>query len=176
MTASELHPNRTPADARVGRLATSSMTLDHQTELSAAETDAVLGRHETGVLALAEADEPYAIPISYGYDAEHRRFYLRLVSTPESEKRRFLSSSPRTRLVVYEEDDDTYRSVLAIGTLEAVGADDITVEHIVQYGDTKRPLFEMWGRTRDALDIELYQLDPEQLTGRRVDLDRTYDE
>lgn len=91
------------------------MALDQETELSTAETDALLGRHETGVLSLACDDEPYSIPVSYGYDADERRIYLRLVSTPESDKRRFLSSAPRAQLVVYEEADDTYRSVIAEG-------------------------------------------------------------
>lgn len=151
------------------------MTLDAQTELPDSEVDALLGRHETGVLALARSDEPYAIPISYGYDSTHRRFYLRLVSTPESEKRRFLASSPQTRLVVYEEDGDVYRSVLAIGHLEEVAREDLTVEHIEQYGAAQRPLFEMWGDSRRDLDVRLYRLDPDELSGREVEFDRSMD-
>jgi nitroimidazol reductase NimA-like FMN-containing flavoprotein (pyridoxamine 5'-phosphate oxidase superfamily) len=87
--------------------------LEQQTELSRKETDGLLARHETGVLALARSNEPYAIPISYGYDATEQIVYLRLVSTPESEKRRFLASSPEARLVVYEQDGD-------IGFVESV--------------------------------------------------------
>lgn len=146
------------------------MSLDQQTEMTVQEIDALLGRHETGVLALAHADTPYAIPISYGYDADARTFYLRLVSTPESEKRAFLESTPATRLVVYEEDGATYRSVVATGALRAVETDDITVNHIEQYGKTKRPLFEIWGQSKADLDIQLYELDPEELSGRRVEL------
>jgi len=148
------------------------MSLDRQTRLSPGETDALLARHETGVLALARGDEPYAVPISYGYDAERRRFYLRLVSTPESEKRAFLTSSPQTRLVVYEEDGDTYRSVVASGQLEAVEPEELTVERIEQYGETKRPLFEIWGQAKPDLDIQLYELDPEELSGRKVQIER----
>lgn len=147
------------------------MTLDQTTELSAEETDALLGRHETGVLALARDDEPYAIPISYGYDAERRRFYLRLVSTPESEKRDFLASTPRARLVVYEERHPTYRSVVAVGTLDEVSRDELTVEHVEGYGEAKRPLFEIWGEAMADLDVRLYQFDPTDVTGHRIDLD-----
>lgn len=148
------------------------MTLDQETQLSREKTDSILGRHETGVLSLAREDEPYAIPISYGYDAEARRFYLRLVSTPESEKRRFLASSPHARLVVYEEDDPIYRSVVTIGTLNEVSRDKLTVEHIEQYGEAKRPLFEIWGESRQDLDIQLYQLEPDELSGRRIEIER----
>ncbi|ELZ74978.1 pyridoxamine 5'-phosphate oxidase family protein [Haloferax larsenii] len=147
------------------------MSLDQQTELSSDAIDELLARHETGVLTLARSDEPYAIPISYGYDPESKRFYLRLVSTPESEKRQFLTSSPQARLVIYEEAGRTYRSVIAEGTLNQVDPDEMTVEHIVQYGDAKRPLFEIWGETKRNLDIQLFELDAETLSGREVVVD-----
>jgi hypothetical protein len=148
------------------------MTLDQETGLSRAETDALLARHETGVLALARDDEPYSIPISYGYDSETRRFYLRLVSTPHSEKREFLASSPKARLVVYEEADPVYRSVVAVGTLEEISKNELTVEHVEQYGEAKRPLFEIWGESKRNLDVRLYQLEPDELSGRRVEVER----
>lgn len=148
------------------------MAIDRGTEMSAEEVDAFLGSHETGVLSLARTDEPYAIPISYGYDPSARQFYLRLVSTPESEKRGFLASDPDARLVVYDGDNDTYRSVIAIGTLAQVDPNDLTVADIQQYGEAKRPLFEIWPRGKDQLDIELYRLDPEMISGRTVAVSR----
>jgi nitroimidazol reductase NimA-like FMN-containing flavoprotein (pyridoxamine 5'-phosphate oxidase superfamily) len=151
------------------------MALDQQTALSMDETDAVLARHETGVLSLARDDEPYAIPISYGYDSDARQFYLRLVSTPESEKRQFLSSSPQVRLVVYENDGDVYRSVVAVGTLEEIPRSELTAEHIEQYGDAKRPLFEIWGESKADLDIQLYRIEPDEVSGRAVNVDAALD-
>lgn len=148
------------------------MLLDEETLLSDEETDSFLSRHETGVLSIARADEPYSIPISYGYDTEKRRFYLRLVSTPESEKRKFLTATSRTSLVVYEEDDPVYWSVVAIGTLEEIDRDELTVEHIEQYGDSRRPLFEIWGKSVRELEVQLYQLDPRELSGRRTEVNR----
>lgn len=151
------------------------MAIDRRTEMSAEAADAFLGRQETGVLALARTDEPYAIPISYGYDSDDREFYMRLVSTPESEKRRFLASSPAARLVVYEEVEDTYRSVIATGALERIDPDELTVEDIQQYGSAKRPLFEIWPQQKGELDIELYRLTPETLSGRLIEVDREKD-
>lgn len=151
------------------------MALNLETQLSQEETDSFLGRHETGVLSLAREGEPYSIPISYGYDAKERRFYLRLVSTPPSEKRQFLASSPHARLVVYEEDDPIYRSVVTTGTLNEVPRDALTVDHIEQYGEAERPLFEIWGESRRDLDIQLYQLKPDELGGRRIEIDQADD-
>lgn len=147
------------------------MALDTQTSMSPAAVDELLGRHETGVLSLAEGDEPYAIPISYGYDPEDRRFYLRLVSTPESGKRQFLTATPRARIVVYEERPPTYRSVVASGPLVEVPTDELSVERIVQYGETRRPLFEIWAESERDLDVTLFELDPTALEGRMIEVD-----
>ena len=146
------------------------MGLDAQTVLPEAEIDDLLERRETGVLSLARADEPYSIPISYGYDATERAFYFRLVSTPASEKRQFLTSSPSCRIVVYEEADPVYRSVVASGDLETVDPSDLTPERIAQYGKAKRPLFEIWSEAKADLDIQLFVLDPEDLEGRVIDV------
>ncbi len=150
------------------------MELAEETEMAREEIDGFLGRHETGVLALARSDEPYAIPISYGFDAGERTFYMRLVSTPESQKRRFLASSPSARLVVYEDEagGSVYRSVVATGTLEEIPVSELTVEHIEQYGEAKRPLFEIWGRSKADLDIQLYRFLPDELSGRLTEIDR----
>ncbi|QLD91060.1 pyridoxamine 5'-phosphate oxidase family protein [Natronomonas salina] len=148
------------------------MAIDRRTEMTTEETDAFLGRQETGVLALARTDEPYAIPVSFGYDADVRQFYVRLVSTPESEKRRFLGSEPEARLVVYEEDDDVYKSVVAIGPLDRIDPSELTTEDIQQYGAAKRPLFEIWPQQKGDLDIDLYRLRPETLSGRVIEVDR----
>ncbi|MEF8867186.1 MAG: pyridoxamine 5'-phosphate oxidase family protein [Haloarculaceae archaeon] len=147
------------------------MTLDPGTELSRGETDSLLGRHGTGVLSLARDGEPYAVPVSYGYDADRRRFYLRLVSAPDSEKRRFLAAGPRARLVVYERDGPVYRSVVSTGRLREIDRPDLTVEHVEQYGDTERPLFEVWAESRRDLDVRLYRLDTEEVSGRRVEIE-----
>lgn len=148
------------------------MAIDQETDMADAEIDDFLGDHETGVLSLARTDDPYAIPISYGYDDDERVFYMRLVSTPESEKRAFLESSPAARLVVYDEQDSTYRSVIATGRLEDIPPAELTPDQIAQYGEAKRPLFEIWAQGKEDLDIELYRLDPDTLEGRRTEVDR----
>lgn len=151
------------------------MLLDKETLLSDSEIDSFLSRHETGVIALAREGNSYAVPISYGYDSRRREFYLRLVSNPESKKREFLKSTPHTRLVVYEEDDPVYTSIVATGRLNEISRDELTTEHIEQYGEAKRPLFEIWGESLSALNVRLYRLDPEELSGRKAEMERDGD-
>lgn len=141
---------------------------EQEVAMSPTEVEEFLGDRETGVLALAAADEPYAIPISYGFDARDSSIYLRLVSTPDSEKAAFLDHTSPARLVVYEATEEGYESVIATGILEEIDRDDLSVDQIEQYGQSQRPLFEMWGRSESALDIGLYHFDPDELSGRRV--------
>lgn len=149
------------------------MSSPTETGMSDDQIDAFLGGHETGVLSLARDDEPYSIPVSYGYDATTQTFYMRLVSTPDSEKRAFLESSPECRMVIYaNEDEATYRSVIATGVLEQISPDQLSLEQIEQYGNAQRPLFEIWGQDRDELDIQLFEFSPTELSGRRTDIDR----
>lgn len=145
--------------------------------MSESEIVEFLSANETGVLSLARDDDPYAVPISYGYDADTGTFYMRLVSTPESEKRAFLSSTPSARFVVYEENDDgtRYRSVLATGELREIDPDELSVSDIEQYGEARRPLFEIWGKGKGELDIQLYKLEPEEISGRRTEVERDLD-
>ena len=149
------------------------MTDAEEAEMSSSEIDTFLGQAETGVISFAREGEPYAIPISYGYDTDSRTFYLRLVSAPESRKREFLSGTPQTTLVVYEgPEESAYRSVVATGHLRSIDPDDLSPDQIAQYGEAKRPLFEMWGMPKADLDIRLYELRPETLNGRRTTVER----
>lgn len=147
--------------------------MDMERELVGAPLDEFLAGHETGVLSLARDNEPYGIPISYGYDADTRQFYLRLVSTPDSDKRRFLGSSPRARLTIYEGDADTYMSAIVTGRLQEIPRDALDIEDVEQFGTTKRPLFEIWGGNTEDLDILLYRLDADELSGRSIEVDRS---
>ena len=142
--------------------------------MSASQIDEFLSNRETGVLSLASEDEPYSFPISYGYDATTETFYMRLVSTPESQKRAFLGSDPQVRLVVYDGNAEgtIYRSVVAAGVLEQIEPNEMSVEEIEQYGEASRPLFEIWGMGKDELDIQLYKFEPSELNGRRTEIDR----
>lgn len=78
-------------------------------------------------------------------------------------------------LVIYEEGDLLYLSVVATGTLEEIHRGNLTVEQIEQYGRAKRPLFEIWGEPSQDLKINLYQFAPDDLRGRPTEVDRTND-
>lgn len=149
------------------------MTIHTQVSMTDDEIDEFLSERQTAVLALAYANQPYAIPITYRFDPDRRRFYFRLIYPTGSEKHKFRPGLGEARLVVYDEVEPLYRSVMAIGQPRELRDADITAEQIVQFGKTSRPLFEMWAQPKSDLDIRLYELDPDTLTGRRIDVEDT---
>ena len=64
-----------------------------------ADVDAVLESNGWGVLALADDDEPYSIPISFGYDGE--AVYFSFLRTGESSRKSaFIADGGVARLLV----------------------------------------------------------------------------
>jgi len=129
--------------------------------------DELLGTGGVGVLALAEENDPYAVPVSYGYDAEVGDVYLRLGFGEESEKERYLASSERVALVVTAEGDRGWASVVVRGPLSEVpeASIDGTVVEAIRSIDI--PFFTIYEEPAQDLEYQLYRLPPEEITGRR---------
>ena len=129
--------------------------------------DEFLGTGGTGVLALANGDDSYAFPVSYGYDATDRAFYVRLAFHPDSEKRGYLGPSSLVSLVVSEEGEEGWQSVVARGHLRETGeaAIDSSVVEAIRRVDI--PFFTVFDRPARELEFELFRLTPESLTGHR---------
>ena len=69
------------------------------TPMDDADVDAVLESSGWGVLALADEDEPYSIPISFGYDGED--VYFSFLRTGESSRKSaFIADGDVARLLV----------------------------------------------------------------------------
>lgn len=147
------------------------MTVTQQVAMSKEEIYEFLAERQTAVMSVRGSEGPYAVPITYRFDPETETFYFRLVFPRRSEKREFLPDLPECWLVSYNEDDPLYESVIAKGMPEEIKEDEITPELVTQLGQTSRPLFEMWTSSRANVDIRLYVMEAEELTGRRIDLE-----
>nr|WP_323192571.1 pyridoxamine 5'-phosphate oxidase family protein [Halostella sp. PRR32] len=82
------------------------MEDEDQVEMSADERDNFLGSGGTGVISLSQEDSefPYAVPVSYGYNAAESMFYFRL-ATGDGGQRRTLPDRA-VSFVTYGETDD----------------------------------------------------------------------
>lgn len=142
------------------------MTDDRVRPMDAAAIDEFLGRGGTGVLSLAMDDEPYSIPVSYGYDPGSRDFYLRLGYTPESEKHAFIRASAPARLVVYERSGETWKSVIATGSVDVVPEEELDREIVTRLREADLPLVDIWDEAMEDITFEITRLVCEAITGR----------
>jgi nitroimidazol reductase NimA-like FMN-containing flavoprotein (pyridoxamine 5'-phosphate oxidase superfamily) len=84
--------------------------------LDDAECRAVLLAHRLGILAAVDGDEPYAIPMFYGWDGESL-----WLGISEGRKTRILDRNPRASITVTEVlEDESWRSVIVTGRVEWV--------------------------------------------------------
>ena len=142
------------------------MTDERVRTMDAGEIDEFLGRGGTGVLSLAKDDDPYSIPVSYGYDPGSRAFYLRLGYTPESEKHEFVRASAPARLVVYDRSGGTWKSVIATGTLDAVPESELDLEIVHRLREADLPLVDIWDEPMADITFEITRLACDTITGR----------
>lgn len=136
--------------------------------LDDASIDEFLGDGGTGVLSLAREDDPYSIPVSYGYDDADRRFYVRLGYTSGTEKERFVRDDATARLVVYDRRGDEWVSVVAEGRLEAVAASDVDVSVVRGLRDAALPVRAVFGVPPEDVEFRIYALAVDSLAGRRA--------
>lgn len=127
--------------------------------------DDFLARRGTGVLALAIGDTPYAVPVSYGFEADAGTFYLRLACRPGGRNEAFLDGATAARLVVYDRVNGEWYSVVAAGRLEAVRGDDVTPQVAEALRRADPPLVDLVDAD-DDVEFGIFRLRVDELTGR----------
>jgi len=142
------------------------MPQGRSVELDSEEIDQLLGDGGVGVISFADEDEPYSIPVSYGYDADADGLYVRLGFAPESEKRRFVDDGRTASLVVTEETPAGWQSVIAKGPLSEVTEMALDPEAAKSVHKVRIPFVTIYDREASELDFELYRLEAESITGR----------
>jgi hypothetical protein len=121
-----------------------------------------LRRGNHGVLALAAADDAYAVPLSYHYDGD--RFLLRVSSHDDgSEKRRYLDATDTATFVCFAAAADESWSIHVRGPVaEWSGTvDEATLNEWF-------PPFRLFDESVEDVSFTLYELDVETVVGRRT--------
>ncbi|MFC6863530.1 pyridoxamine 5'-phosphate oxidase family protein [Halomicroarcula sp. GCM10025817] len=137
--------------------------------MDASTVEERLAERQHGVLSLADGDEAYAFPVFHHY--EDGSLYFRLGVDSSSEKAPFLDATATATYVVYatEPTDDpeetTGWSVVARGPIHEVPRDDPAHE-AVEINERYAPI-RIFDEPLDDVDVRLYELEVEALTGRR---------
>jgi nitroimidazol reductase NimA-like FMN-containing flavoprotein (pyridoxamine 5'-phosphate oxidase superfamily) len=133
-----------------------------------AEIDAFLDSTGYGVLAFG-GDGPYAVPMSYGYDAARRELYLHMSSFEGSEKQTRLEESTAVSLVVTRyERPDRWRSVVVDGQLERLSSEEVRDRNVhAVFADSKLASVDVFSPDPSEISFEWYALTPTDMTGRQ---------
>jgi hypothetical protein len=131
--------------------------------MDAADIDDYLRAGSHGVLALADGDDAYAVPLSYHYDGG--RLLLR-VSTHDdsgSEKRRYLETTDTATFVCFAADADGSWSIHVRGSVAPWdgAVDEATLNEWF-------PPFRLFDEAVEDVEFTLYELDMESVVGRRT--------
>lgn len=134
--------------------------------------DEVLRRESEGVLALADGNEPYGLPVSFGYDGE--RFVFQLSNPAGGRKTGFIDASSSACFVVHaRRPNKVVESVIASGPLTKVPQSREREAFTVLRDNAEFPLDDsIWQDSPDSTGSELYELVPESLSGRAYETGR----
>jgi nitroimidazol reductase NimA-like FMN-containing flavoprotein (pyridoxamine 5'-phosphate oxidase superfamily) len=134
------------------------------------EIDEMLIRRGIGVLAMVDDGQPYAIPMSFGYDADQMVFPMQWGGGYESRKSRALDDNSNVCLTVYEQDSDDdaiWRSIIITGELYEI-PDDVTERAYASLAaNAEFPAdIGVWGIPFEDVEFRLFGLSPKNCTGR----------
>lgn len=136
-------------------------------EKEIAETLTTVG---IGVLSMSNEEEPYGIPVSFGYDNGDVSFILQADRAAESRKLATLSVNPRVCLTVVQQDQEpteVWRSVVLTGELIQPPLDNekAAVNALTDNG-TFVSGFNVFDAPDTGIDIDIFQLDVTEVSGR----------
>lgn len=133
--------------------------------LTEAESAKVLREANSGVLALTNGEETYAVPQSFGYDGT--ALYFQLVYTEDSDKMAFIETTDMATLTVYTESPAI--SVIVRGELKPVPEAEEAVALDVLAENAMIPTLNVSPEASTAdLSFKCYRLTPAHISGQEV--------
>lgn len=137
--------------------------------MSKEERDAFLLDHGVGVLSLARGDDSYAVPVSYGYEADDERLCVMLGYAPESRKRRWIEETEIATFVVHEIDDDgEAESVVVRGGLVEVEEDEMDCYNAFS-NNAKFTVLHESGAFIEDTEFVIYRFRIDSIEGRKFE-------
>ncbi|MUW14220.1 pyridoxamine 5'-phosphate oxidase family protein [Halorubrum sp. CBA1125] len=134
------------------------------------EIDEILVRRGIGVLAMIDHGQPYAIPMSFGYDADQMVFPMQWGGGDQTRKNQVIDSNPQVCLTVYEQDKNDeaiWRSVVITGEIYEIDEADRERSYASLAANAEFPPdFGVWGVPFDDVEFRLFGLDTKDCTGR----------
>jgi nitroimidazol reductase NimA-like FMN-containing flavoprotein (pyridoxamine 5'-phosphate oxidase superfamily) len=138
------------------------------TPMDKRDIDRLLDERGYGILSLAVGDEPYSIPISFGYDGEACYFAF-IKDSPKNTKFEFISEGQTARLLVTDiKARFDWHSVGVTGPVEPIDLDDDDWEVLTDVLEDNAWFSADFGRASGVEGVRGWRLDPEEIRGLEV--------
>jgi len=132
------------------------------------DVDSLLTVADHGVLGLARGDEPYTIPVSFGYD-DGDVFFAFVRATPDSEKFEFVENGRTARLLVTDiKARFDWQSVAVTGPVEAVSVTDRNWARLVDALDDNPWFSTAFEEDERVEGVQGWRLVPDEVEGIEV--------
>ncbi|MFB6267286.1 MAG: pyridoxamine 5'-phosphate oxidase family protein [Halodesulfurarchaeum sp.] len=134
-------------------------------ELTREESEAILEEQGFGMLALSTDGQPYALPMSFGFDGTDLFFQMNATGR----KNEIIAENPATSILFVRIDPaaGTSRSVIVEGRIERVPeeATSRAFEALADNASFGTDL-QVWGIPVEEADLRLYRVDVDSISGR----------
>jgi hypothetical protein len=134
------------------------------------EIDEILVRRGIGVLAMVDDGQPYAIPMSFGYDTDQMVFPMQWGGGHKSRKSQAIDSNSNVCLTVYEQDDDDkaiWRSIVITGEIYEIEDEHKEQAYASLAANAEFPAdLGVWGIPFEDVQFRLFGLQTGNCTGR----------
>jgi nitroimidazol reductase NimA-like FMN-containing flavoprotein (pyridoxamine 5'-phosphate oxidase superfamily) len=142
------------------------------TPMDEREIDDVLGSTGWGIITLADDDEPYSIPVSFGYDGEDVYFVF-IRDSPTNTKFEFAEGGKTARLLVTDvQARFDWQSIAVTGTLREVPHDGDDWDELMAVLDEQAWFSSEFERAAGVEELVGWRLEPDQVRGLEVRPDR----
>lgn len=144
----------------------------YATGMDDGSVDERLRTADSGVLALANGNDAYAVPLAHYYDGDS--LYFRLGMDEKGAKRRFLETTETACYVLYGTDptDDPKAfdswSLVVTGQLVELSGSDRERFDTAEINDRFSPI-RVFDEAIEDIDVTVFRFDIERITGRSTD-------
>jgi nitroimidazol reductase NimA-like FMN-containing flavoprotein (pyridoxamine 5'-phosphate oxidase superfamily) len=142
------------------------------TPMNEREIDSELDTAGWGIVTLAEDDEPYSIPVSFGYDGENVYFVF-IRDSPTNAKFEFAADGKTARLLVTDVNARfDWQSIAVTGRLREVAHDTPDWDELMQVLDEKGWFSAEFERASGVEELVGWRLEPDEIRGLEVTPDQ----
>jgi len=138
------------------------------TPMDTDDIDDLLTAKGWGIISLANDDEPYSIPVSFGYDGDDICFIF-LKDSPDGRKFEFIDDGKTARLLVTDIGGRfDWQSIAITGPVRRVSRDTDDWTHLMDTLDDNAWFSTDFERASTLEDMHGWRLEPDELRGLEV--------